>query len=602
MINFNNNKLYNSVSNVSGTQFNINMSVLSVKPYFYAINNNVVINILNQILINSQQDLMTLQSYNVNFLPTYTATQILLKGKLFTDPSLKVQDFFDYIVGKISITSVLGDNYYTIANSSIYTVEYQKFTILLNNLKDFYNFIILQQNIFNKYYVFFNIYNNFLNQFSEIFFQNNYSEFSVAYNNLISKIRDSFSVSGQIYATSNEQNIIKITKDWFSVNFISDNLYSIALNQINLPNGTTIRFYNDFIYTGDNVNMVSGSNLLANEVIADYLSDNNIINSDYIDRNDYIVLPTDRTRAYAFMLDNVTKKISLSPDIVLNEASNQNGSASSFIISKRMSNVLLNNQPADIVTNFNYYTKTFLESNMIKYYIGDIRYSNANIEDSLPNYYIKIYKNRILPIQNYSILYNEIYCNLTFEKTIGQKIYNIVIKNSKFDIRGNNIPMIKIGTQLKSLLQIHNVINIGIDYIELDGDLTNITSYEFINHSFIFYEDIDNMVLCKNFDNRLPMAGIDDNVFSSETKESIILQPNNIPSFNYTGVNPSLYGEPKTGTPIVIPGTTSDVSPIKIKKVEANGLINETLGNISPTDVNIKQKVGILYDLFLKIL
>ena len=593
MINFNNNKLYNSVSNVSGTQFNINMSVLSVKPYFYAINNNVVINILNQILINSQQDLTTLQSYNVNFLPTYTATQILLKGKLFTDPSLKVQDFFDYIVGKVSITSVLGDNYYTIANSSIYTAEYQKFIILLNNLKDFYNFIILQQNIFNKYYVFFNIYNNFLNQFSEIFFQNNYSEFSVAYN---------FSVSGQIYATSNEQNIIKITKDWFSVNFISDNLYSIALNQINLPNGTTIRFYNDFIYTGDNVNMVSGSNLLANEVIADYLSDNNIINSDYIDRNDYIVLPTDRTRAYAFMLDNVTKKISLSPDIVLNEASNQNGSASSFIISKRMSNVLLNNQPADIVANFNYYTKTFLESNMIKYYIGDIRYSNANIEDGLPNYYIKIYKNRILPIQNYSILYNEIYCNLTFEKTIGQKIYNIVIKNSKFDIRGNNIPMIKIGTQLKSLLQIHNVINIGIDYIELDGDLTNITSYEFINHPFIFYEDIDNMVLCKNFDNRLPMAGIDDNVFSSETKESIILQPNNIPSFNYTGVNPSLYGEPKTGTPIVIPGTTSDVSPIKIKKVEANGLINETLGNISPTDVNIKQKVGILYDLFLKIL
>ena len=44
------------------------------------------------------------------------------------------------------------------------------------------------------------------------------------------------------------------------------------------------------------------------------------------------------------------------------------------------------------------------------------------------------------------------------------------------------------------------------------------------------------------------------------------------------------------------------ITLIKIKKVEANGLINETLGNISPTDVNIKQKVGILYDLFLKIL
>lgn len=608
MINYNTNLLQATVPNASGSQFNVNMDIISTQPYFYAINTNIAINILNQILVKAQQDLTVIQGYSTNFLPSYTATQILLNGKLFTDSSLTIQDFFNYIKGKTTIVSTTGDNYYKIANSSTYTIEYQKFITLTSNLRTFYDLVLNQQKTFDKYYKFLDIYNNFMQQFENVFFSTNYQQFTAAYNIMISKIRDSFTMSGQIYATSNEQNIIKVTNDWFTITYVSNGLYTINLSGIQLPVNTIARFYNNFVYVDDsNVDTNNAQDLFSNQIISSTEMQNNFINPPVADFNDYIALPTDKTLAYTFMFDNVTKRVSLTPNVALDQGSGGSGSSSAilpFALSKIMSNVIFANQAPDISTNFNYYTKTFLEANMPKYNIGDIREENVSLDEILPNYYIQIYRNRILLITAYQSLYNEIKGSLTFLSRTNNRIYNPVFTESLFAKRTNNGLVPIIGTVVKSQNSLHHITAIGINYIELDGALDNVTSFDFIDHPLINYSDIDNMTLCPNFiDNNLPLAGSDGaNLFSSETKQNITLGTQHIPPFNYVGVNTSLYGYPFKGDPIVIPATNADSNPIEIRKVESYGLLNEVLGNVSPNPINIQQSIGIMYNLFIKIL
>lgn len=593
---------YTTINNVSGNTFNANIQIYG-DTKIILMKENISSNITNQILNIVQNDISTISNYSTVFLnPLFNAQYLKIKNLLYSNSGLKIQDFIDYSLQKIELSSVNNETYIQIVNNPLYNTELTNLKLLISNLKTFIININSNTEKFNNYFKIFNIYNNFFDIFTKYFYSSSYKDYSTQHILFTQELVNIFSYIGQLYFDKNSSDVIEIDSSFYSISKITNNTYSFNFNNIILPANTAVKICNVANnFTESKYNKVNNDNVFVKANIVSNLQNKNIINSVIANEVDFTTVQVSKDTVSSYCLKYNNKKIGKADNSKKTVPSQDNSIINTIAMSNLNSRILLLGQDPRLPSNLNYYDRDYINNNVNRYDIGSIRLSNLDLDNILPNKYVRV-KQQIVNITDFETLYRQCVTNVSFTINSINSIKDISYDESLFTQKYQYSNNIFVGAKMLINNTVATITGINAGIVTFDINILQTDTILMIQNPFLKFITSSTMQILTPSAENLPVSFIfNQNINSANTNQEITLQPNQTPSFQYVGWNKSFHGDVQAN-PEVFPG--ANASPgIFIRKTESaisNNLLSGNIGNLSPLPISTKQKTAIMYKLYIK--
>lgn len=593
---------YATINNVSGNTFNANIQIYG-ETKMILMKENISTNITNQILNIIQNDILIVSNYSTVFLnPLFNAQYLKIKNLLYSDNGLKIQDFIDYSLQKIELSSVNNETYIQIVNNPLYNTELTNLRLLISNLKTFIININSNTEKFNNYFKIFNIYNNFFDIFTKSFYSSSYKDYSAQHILFTQELVSIFSYIGQLYFDKNNSDVIEIDNSFYSISKITNNTYSFNLNNIVLPANTTVKICNIANnFTESKYNKVNNDNVFVKANIVSNLQNKNIINSVITNEVDFTTVQTSKDAVSSYCLKYNNKKIEKADNSKKTVPSQDNSIINTIAMSNLNSKILLLGQDPRLSSNLNYYDRDYINNNVNRYDIGSIRLSNLDLDNILPNKYVRV-KQQIVNIADFETLYDQCVTNVSFAINSINSIKDISYDESLFTQKYQYSNNIFVGAKMLINNTVATITGINAGIVTFDVNILQTDTILMIQNPFLKFITNSTMQIITPSTENLPVSFIfNQNINSANTNQEITLQPNQMPSFQYVGWNKSFHGDVQAN-PEVFP--SANAAPgIFIRKTESaisDNLLSGNIGNLSPLPISTKQKTAIMYKLYIK--
>ena len=593
---------YTTINNVSGNTFNANIQIYG-DTKIILMKENISSNITNQILNIVQNDISTISNYSTVFLnPLFNAQYLKIKNLLYSNSGLKIQDFIDYSLQKIELSSVNNETYIQIVNNPLYNAELTNLKLLISNLKTFIININSNTEKFNNYFKILNIYNNFFDIFTKYFYSSSYKDYSAQHILFTQELVNIFSYIGQLYFDKNNSDVIEIDSSFYSISKITNNTYSFNFNNIILPANTAVKICNVANnFTESKYNKVNNDNVFVKANIVSNLQNKNIINSVIANEVDFTTVQVSKDIVSSYCLKYNNKKIGKADNSKKTVPSQDNSIINTIAMSNLNSRILLLGQDPRLPSNLNYYDRDYINNNVNRYDIGSIRLSNLDLDNILPNKYVRV-KQQIVNITDFKTLYSQCVTNVSFTINSINSIKDISYDESLFTQKYQYSNNIFVGAKMLINNTVATITGINAGIVTFDINILQTDTILMIQNPFLKFITSSTMQILTPSTENLPVSFIfNQNINSANTNQEITLQPNQTPSFQYVGWNKSFHGDVQAN-PEVFPG--ANASPgIFIRKTESaisNNLLSGNIGNLSPLPISTKQKTAIMYKLYIK--